>query len=148
MSEQLPTGQTSAPAEGQAPPHTYIPNHGYASATSQDIPQTPGGYAADIEDESYDDLFEDEEEEYFQDMEYDAGSGDLTKAYNRQRKLNDQSATAPRINPRRTSMIKYQVFRSMLEKFALTVLERGIKRTGRINQIGLPANKSLILAHE
>jgi RIO kinase 1 len=101
MSEQLPTGQTSALADGQAPTHTYIPNHGYASATSQDIPQTPGGYAADIEDESYDDLFEDEEEEYFQDIEYDPGSGDLTKAYNRQRKLNDQSATAPRINPQK-----------------------------------------------
>jgi RIO kinase 1 len=101
MSEQLPTGQTSAPAEGQAPTHTYIPNHGYTSATSQDIPQTPGGYAADIEDESYDDLFEDEEEECFQDIEYGPGSGDLTKAYNRQRKLNDQSATAPRINPQK-----------------------------------------------
>jgi RIO kinase 1 len=101
MSEQLPNGQASAPAEGQAPTHTYIPNHGYASATSQDIPQTPGGYAADVEDESYDDLFEDEEEEHFQDMEYDPGSGDLTKAYNRQRKLNDQSATAPRINPQK-----------------------------------------------
>jgi RIO kinase 1 len=101
MSEQLPNGQTSAPAEGQAPTHTYIPNQGYASATSQDIPQTAGGYAADVEDESYDDLFEDEEEEYFQDMEYDPGLGDLTKAYNRQRKLNDQSATAPRINPQK-----------------------------------------------
>ena len=73
MSEQLPTGQASAPAEGQAPTHTYIPNHGYASATSKIFPTTPGGYAADIEDESYDDLFEDEEEEYFEDMEYDPG---------------------------------------------------------------------------
>ena len=53
-------------------------------------------------DETYDDLFEDEDEEYFQDIEYDPSAGDLTKSYNRQRKLNDQSATAPRNKPSKT----------------------------------------------
>jgi RIO kinase 1 len=95
----------SIPAAGHTPTHTYIPNHGYASP--QDAPPqsaTSGEnteYAADNEDETYDDLFEDDEEEYFQDMEYSPSSGDLTKSYNRQRKLNDANATAPRINPQK-----------------------------------------------
>lgn len=98
----------SGPAEGQAPTHTYVPNHGYQvpATSAQDAPpQTPTSgenteYAADNEDE-IDDLFEEEDEEYFEDMEYDPTSGDLTKSYNRQRKLNDQNATAPRINPQK-----------------------------------------------
>lgn len=97
--------QSSAPAAGQVPSHTYIPNHGYQSSstpTHDAPPQTPTSgenteYAADNEDE-IDDLFEEEDEEYFDDMDYDGGSGDLTKSYNRQRKLNEQNATVPRIN--------------------------------------------------
>ena len=106
MSEQSSTF-SSTPAEGQAPTHTYIPNQGYANSTpsTQDAPlQTPTSadnteYAADNEDEAYDDLFDDEAEEYFDDV--DPSSGDLTKSYNRQRKLNDQNATALRINPQK-----------------------------------------------
>ncbi|KAH8591819.1 RIO1 family-domain-containing protein [Bisporella sp. PMI_857] len=98
----------SGPADGQAPTHTYTPNRGYENLapSSQDAPpQTPTSgenteYAADNED-SIDDLFEEEDEEYFDDIEYDPSSGDLTKSYNRQRKLNDQNATAPRINPQK-----------------------------------------------
>ena len=100
MSEGTLTPQISAQADGQTPTHTYVPNHGYATS-HEAPPQTPGGYAADVEDESYEDIFEEDEEEFFQDMEYDPSSGDLTKAYNRQRKLNDQSATTPRINPQK-----------------------------------------------
>jgi len=100
--------KSSGLAEGQAPTHTYVPNHGYqAPATSAHDapPQTPTSgenteYAADNEDE-IEDLFEEDDEEYFDDMEYDATSGDLTKSYNRQRKLNDQNAKAPRINPQK-----------------------------------------------
>jgi RIO kinase 1 len=105
MAEAASSHNKPTPAEGHAPTHTYIPNHGYAS--SQDAPpQGPTSgenteYAADNEDETYDDLFEDDDEEYFQDMEYDPSAGDLTKSYNRQRKLNDQDATAPRINPQK-----------------------------------------------
>lgn len=89
------------PAAGQAPTHTYVPNRGYAtSTTSQEAPpQTPTGYAADNEDETYDDLFEDDDEEFFDDI--DGASRDLTKSYNRQRKLHDTNATAPRINPQK-----------------------------------------------
>jgi len=100
--------KSSGLAEGQAPTHTYVPNHGYqAPATNAHDapPQTPTSgenteYAADNEDE-IEDLFEEDDEEYFDNMEYDATSGDLTKSYNRQRKLNDQNATAPRINPQK-----------------------------------------------
>lgn len=101
MSEPDSSLQMPAPAAGHAPSYTYVPNRGYAtSSTSQDAPpQTPTGYAADNEDETYDDLFEDEDEEFFDDV--DPGSGDLTKSYNRQRKLNDPSASAPRINPQK-----------------------------------------------
>lgn len=101
MSEQDSSLQMPTPAAGHTPTHTYVPNRGYAtSTTSQDAPpQTPtGGYAADNEDETYDDLFE-EDEQFFDDA--DPGSGDLTKSYNRQRKLNDPNATAPRINPQK-----------------------------------------------
>ncbi|KAH8762307.1 RIO1 family-domain-containing protein [Hyaloscypha sp. PMI_1271] len=100
--ESTPLGM-SALAEAHAPTHTYIPNRGYQTSNApQDAPpQTPTGYAADNEGETYDDLFENDDEEYFDDMEFDGISGDLTKSYNRQRKLNDQSTTAPRINPQK-----------------------------------------------
>ncbi|CZT53217.1 probable extragenic suppressor of the bimD6 mutation [Rhynchosporium secalis] len=98
----MPDSKDSAPAAAHDPTHTYVPNHGYATSTTstcQDVPQTPtGGYAADNEDEVYDDLFEEEDEEFFDDIEYDPTSGDLTKSYNRQRKLNDPNATTPRAN--------------------------------------------------
>lgn len=108
MTDHSTIVQSSAPAEGQTPTHTYILNRGYEtpSISSQDAPpQTPTSgenteYAADNEDE-FDDLFDDEDEEYFEDMEYNGSSGDLTKSYNRQRKLNDQNATLPRINPQK-----------------------------------------------
>jgi RIO kinase 1 len=109
MPEHPTPHNTSAPAEGQAPTHTYVPNHGYETPnTSQDgLTHTPAGgatdYAADNEEETYEDLFEDEEEEWFEDLEYDPSGGDLTKSFNRQRKLNDQNATAPRINPQKPS---------------------------------------------
>lgn len=103
MAEQPISQGISAPAGAHAPTHTYIPNRGYqTSNTSQDAPPpTPTGYVADVEGETYDDLFEDDDEEYFNDMDFYGTSGDLTKSYNRQRKLNDQNATAPRINPQK-----------------------------------------------
>jgi len=95
----------STPTAAHAPTHTYVPNQGYetpATSSASAPPQTPTSgenteYAADNED-SIDDLFEDEDEEYFDDLDFDGTSGDLTKSYNRQRKLNDQSSTGPRIN--------------------------------------------------
>lgn len=109
MSDSSATIPKPALAEGQAPTHTYIPNHGYNNPqpSAHDAPpQTPTSgdnteYAADNEDDAYDDLFEEGDEEYFEDLDIDPASGDLTKSYNRQRKLNDQNATAPRINPQK-----------------------------------------------
>lgn len=108
MADQPSSIQSSALADGHTPSHTYVPNHGYEhpANNSQDAPpQTPTSgenteYAADNEDE-IDDLFEDYDEEYLDDVDYSPASGDLTKSYNRQRKLNDQNATLPRINPQK-----------------------------------------------
>jgi RIO kinase 1 len=93
--------QDASLAAGQEPKHVYVTNRGYETS-NQGVPQTPTGveYTADDEEENYDDLF-DEEEEYFEDGDFDGTSGDLTKSYNRQRKLNDTTATAPRINPQK-----------------------------------------------
>ncbi|RFU31108.1 hypothetical protein B7463_g5249, partial [Scytalidium lignicola] len=111
MAEPQVTELLSSPAAGQAPTHTYIPHHGYKTpaTTFQNAPQAEGSgenteYAADNEDETYDDLFDDDEE-YFDELDYDASSGDLTKSYNRQRKLleNTDLSTAPRINPQKPS---------------------------------------------
>ena len=101
MADQ-PFTPNPAVAAGLSPSHTYVPSRGYETSTSQDAPpQTPTGYAADNEDETYEDIFDEDDEEFFDNVEYDAGTGDLTKAYNRQRKLNDVNATAPRINPQK-----------------------------------------------
>ncbi|RDW65521.1 serine kinase RIO1 [Coleophoma crateriformis] len=107
--DRAPTAPT--PAAAHVPTHKYVPNHGYENpATTDDAPPpTPGSghnteYAADNEDDVYDDLFEDYDDEYFEDLAYDGVAGDLTKSYNRQRKLNDNSSDAslpPRINPQR-----------------------------------------------
>ena len=109
MSDSSATIPRPAPAEGHNPTHTFISNHGYENTppSSQDAPRiapTSGDnteYAADNEDDAYDDLFEDGEEEYFEDWDLDPSTGDITKSYNRQRKLNDQNASIPRINPQK-----------------------------------------------
>lgn len=109
MADEQAPDLLSSPASAHAPTHTYIPNHGYKHpATSvHNAPQAEGSgenteYAADNEDETYDDLF-DEDEEFFDDGDYDPSSGDLTKSYNRQRKLHESTdpSTAPRINPQK-----------------------------------------------
>ena len=110
MSDSSATIPRPGLADGQAPAYTYVPNHGYDNpppSTQDPPPQTPTSgdnteYAADNEDDAYDDLFEDGDEEYFEDdIDLNPSSGDLTKSYNRQRKLNDQNATTPRINPQK-----------------------------------------------
>lgn len=89
----------SDPAAAHAPAYSYVPNKGY-EPNGNDVPQTPAGfeYTADDEEDNYEDIFEEEDEEYAEDIDYDGTTGDLTKSYNRQRKLNDQSATTPRTN--------------------------------------------------
>lgn len=98
MEEQI---TISSPAAAQVPTHKYIPNHGYETALSNaDAPPHPTSTAEQIdEDETYDDIFEDDEEE-MDDLEWDTTGNDLTKSYNRQRALHS-TQSAPRINPQK-----------------------------------------------
>lgn len=94
----------AAPAE---PPHRYVENEGYIDLNSTK-PAMPGSAtdAAPAEeeyddDENYDSIFADSEEE--DDTLLSASNpSDYTKAYNRQRKLNDNNVPAaqkPKANP-------------------------------------------------
>lgn len=105
--------ETSAerPADGLAPARTYVPNEGYANPDGS----VPGVAGQDEEEngeegdeEYYDDIFEEEmnEEEF-----PSSGAADLTKAYNRQRKVNELAAdpnvpkwTYPKTNTQKPSM--------------------------------------------
>ncbi|CEJ62309.1 Putative Serine/threonine-protein kinase RIO1 [Penicillium brasilianum] len=99
-SSQSPT-EASGPADGIQPSHTYVPNQGYVQpdgANSAVAGQEPTDLeeGEEEDDEYYDDIFEEEEmdREDFQSSD----PADLTKAYNRQRKLNDLASdpNAPR----------------------------------------------------
>jgi RIO kinase 1 len=96
---------TSSPAAAQVLAHKYIPNQGYeeVSPASEDAPPHPTPTALEEqmeEDETYDDIFEDEEEE-MDDIEWDTSGNDLTKSYNRQRALHSPTQTVLRINPQK-----------------------------------------------
>ncbi|KAJ5280738.1 hypothetical protein N7478_006110 [Penicillium angulare] len=87
-------GQASGLADGMAPTHTYVRNQGYVnpedanSTLAGQQPTEEEEYNED-EDEDYDDIFEEElDTEDFQ----SSNPADLTKAYNRQRKMNDCAA--------------------------------------------------------
>lgn len=87
------SAQAPGPADGLAPSHTYIPNQGYVNPDSENLPaagQEPVDQDdQEEEDEDYDDIFEEDlDQEDFQ----SSNPADLTKAYNRQRKLNDLAA--------------------------------------------------------
>ncbi|KAL4785415.1 RIO1 family-domain-containing protein [Aspergillus varians] len=86
-----PTVQTTSPADGVTPSHTYVPNQGYANPdgtvpamAGQDL--TPNDEDDEEDDEYYDDIFEEELDE----ADFNSSNpADLTKAYNRQRKVNE-----------------------------------------------------------
>ncbi|KAK0256577.1 Serine/threonine-protein kinase rio1 [Friedmanniomyces endolithicus] len=98
---------TPSYAQGLVPPHTYIENEGYVQDGQTQRKHMPGSVLDDQEpeygqEEEYDDLFEPSEEEY-DDSELQASNpADYTKAYNRQRRLNDQfvpDPQKPKANP-------------------------------------------------
>ena len=100
---------TASPAAGHAPPHIYIENEGYIQDGQTQRKHMPGSALDEAEggddyeqDEEYDDLFEPSEEEY-SDTELQASNPqDYTKAYNRQRRLNDPAVPdtqKPKANP-------------------------------------------------
>ena len=81
-------------ADGLAPSHTYVPNQGYLNAEGGDLPaagQEPIDQQEDEDDEYYDDIFEEDKELDEEDF-LSSNPADLTKAYNRQKKLNDLAA--------------------------------------------------------
>lgn len=95
----------SSPAAGHNPSHIYVPNQGYETTPlyAEDNPAQAAaleGQEGDEveEDETYDDIFS-EEEEALDDIDWDPNSSDLTKSYNRQRQLHSNTANLPKINP-------------------------------------------------
>ena len=101
---------TATPANGLEPPHTFVANEGYVqtSGTGATIPQDVDPvdhlkYDRDEEpDEDYDDLFEPSDDGISDSQIQASNPTDYTKAYNRQRKLNDQSipeSQRPKANP-------------------------------------------------
>ncbi|CAG8318657.1 unnamed protein product [Penicillium salamii] len=80
-------------ADGLAPSHTYVPNEGYMTPDNADSAEAgqdlPENHEEGEEDEDYDDIFE---EELDREDILSSDNTDLTKAYNRQRRINDLAA--------------------------------------------------------
>ena len=101
-------------ADGHAPTHTYIPNRGYMndennSGTMQNGSRVAGDEDQDELDEDYEDILEDDAQ-VDADMLMAANPADLTKSYNRQRRLNEAVADPhisksqyPKANPQHNS---------------------------------------------
>lgn len=90
-------------ADGISPSHTYIPNVGYTNnlTSSQQLPNVNSRNATEDQDDHSDDIediFDEEAEDEDLDADYLAASNpsDLTKSYNRQRRLN-QAIAGPAI---------------------------------------------------
>jgi RIO kinase 1 len=90
---------TASPAAPHQPPYTYTANQGYEK--TEEIPRelqtqrenpAPEGQE---DDNDLDDIFDDDED--FDEKEWSADGGDLTKSYNRQRSAQD-GAVLPRSN--------------------------------------------------
>ncbi|KAJ5550366.1 hypothetical protein N7535_001696 [Penicillium sp. DV-2018c] len=79
-------------ADGIAPSHTYVPNEGYVNTDYTD-PAEAGQDLPDDQDEDdeedYDDIFD---EELDREDILSSDNSDLTKAYNRQRRINELAA--------------------------------------------------------
>ncbi|KAF5021305.1 hypothetical protein F66182_6703 [Fusarium sp. NRRL 66182] len=89
-----------SPAAPHQPPYTYTANQGYEQ--TEEIPrqlqvqreERPAPEDQE-DDDDFDDIFEDDQD--YDDKEWSAGGGDLTKSYNRQRSTQD-GAVLPRAN--------------------------------------------------
>lgn len=105
------TGESAAaasPAAPHEPPFTYTANQGYEP--TQEVPpevrmprDAPHPDEPNDEDDDFDDIFVDDDVE---DDEWAGDAGDLTKTYNRQRQLQDNSngaAVVPRSNQQKPS---------------------------------------------
>ncbi|KAK5946697.1 Serine/threonine-protein kinase rio1 [Knufia obscura] len=105
------TSNTENVADGLAPSHNFDPRHGYTQETDPSSTRPQDGQYQDAEQDASDDL-DDIFDESADDAEFDAENlaasnpADLTKSYNRQRKLNQAVADPnvpvsqyPRSNP-------------------------------------------------
>jgi len=118
-SDAVVDGQASGVADGQAPTHTYVPNRGYVNSDAAGSHRrlTPGQFVQEDDDE---DDGNDEEEGYDDDLDNDhlldpemlssSNPSDLTKSYNRQRRLDQAVSDAsvpswqyPKSNPQRSA---------------------------------------------
>jgi RIO kinase 1 len=118
-SDAVADWQTSGVADGQAPTHTYVPNRGYLNSETAGSRRrlAPGQFVQEDDDEEDEN---DEEEEYDDDLDDDhlldpemlasSNPSDLTKSYNRQRRLEHAVTDAkvpswqyPKSNPQRSA---------------------------------------------
>ncbi|KAJ5613323.1 hypothetical protein N7510_006517 [Penicillium lagena] len=108
--------QAAGLADGLQPSHTYVPNEGYVNPDSNESDLAGQNLTSQQEEEEddeeyYDDIFE---EEMDQGDFLSQNPADLTKAYNRQRKLNDLAAdpnapkyTYPKTNTQKPTVNTY-----------------------------------------
>lgn len=97
---------TDSPANGLAPPHDFVENEGYVQDGQTQRKYMPGSALdANVDDEQeveYDDLFDPSEDEVSDTELQTSNPADYTKAYNRQRRLNDTTtpeSQKPKANP-------------------------------------------------
>ena len=116
-------GKDNAPgiADGVAPPYVYVPREGYVQDESDGTTNVHGSVIStntariephedEDEDDDIDDILEDDIEEMDADDLMSANPNDLTKSYNRQRRLNQTAADLnvprsqyPKANPQKPS---------------------------------------------
>lgn len=113
------TATDSSATDGLAPSQTHVPNQGHLNADGS-VPAKAGQDATEEQEnereddeEYYDDIFEEEED--LNEGEFaSSNAADLTKAYNRQRKVNDLAAdpnapkwTYPKTNSQKPNVNTY-----------------------------------------
>ena len=97
------TTPSQSAVEALSPPHTYVEHQGYVDGQDEALRIPPEQDPVDHlkydreyeQDEDYDDLFDPSGEDVSDSELQVSNPGDYTKAYNRQRRLNDSSIPEP-----------------------------------------------------
>jgi RIO kinase 1 len=130
--------ETSSPAAGIQPPHTFVDNEGYTNTAQNETSKddTTNELAHDEEydqDEDYDDLFEPSDDELSDTDLGASNSSDFTKTFNRTRKMNDSSIPEtqkpkanPQLNTRSAVDDHVKSLSAHTAKLKLTRLEAGL----------------------
>ncbi|KAI7155551.1 serine/threonine-protein kinase RIO1 [Hortaea werneckii] len=126
-----------SPAHGIQPPHNFVANEGYIPEGQTQKNQMPGSGHDEQEDEAandeyYDDLFNSEDDISDSELQT-ANPSDYTKAYNRQRKMQDSSIPAdqkpksnPQLNTKATVDDQIKSLSKHTSKLKLSDLEAGL----------------------